>query len=215
MLHLQAPTMLMVVYAPQSHFPSLWSTSLLFAFSVRWWSVGGCGRTGSSLCCLTTAYIASQLEPIAQPWAWRFKTVQSCHGNRCSHQEESDKYEAPTRATPQIFPDLCTGHKQLKPVCIPPLRPYPTPRHPTSTPQCHECRGMVVPNSSSLPGAKMPLGSLFQGDKGPEAEICSVLTAFKAATAFHPSWPHRRRGLCCVSCASTQGPEQAMEQKMP
>lgn len=38
-----------------------------------------------------------------------------------------------------FFPDICAGHKQLKPACIPPVGPYPTPPHPTATPRCHGC----------------------------------------------------------------------------
>lgn len=114
----------------------------------------------------------------------------------------SRKYKAPTRAAPQVFPDICAGHKQLKPACIPPVGPYPT----TSSPHSHSlvswmCWSTMTPTSPSLLGAKMPLGSLLQGHKWPEAETCSI------------SAPHHLAGE--GGCDTAQPPEQTMEQKMP
>lgn len=56
--------MLVKGYTSQSHFPGLWSISLLSSSSIRWWSGGGCGRAGTSLCRLTTIFIVSQMVPI-------------------------------------------------------------------------------------------------------------------------------------------------------
>lgn len=127
----------------------------------------------------------------------------------------SDKCKAPTRAAPQVFPDICAGHKQLKPACIPPVGPYPT----TSSPHSHPlvswmCWSTMTPTSPSLPGAKMPLGSLLQGDKWPEAETCSLSAPHHlAGEGTQCSNQSKQRSKRCLKHPSPSKPVPVAEWK--